>query len=127
MPYRTASENRIERLFHYQPYRAAHVENTICRGVIRFARACEFNDPWDCKPSFHVPDDPGALYELVHFLHRSSQRRDPSLNEGARAIQSERFRQRPNELRRAIEQHSAEMWALMDIACIVLLQSQIVR
>jgi hypothetical protein len=55
--YRSALDNGVVRLFHYQSYRLEFLENTIRNGVVGFGRASEFNDPWDCKPSFHVPED----------------------------------------------------------------------
>lgn len=114
MPFRTAFDNRVRRLFHYQPYRRAYLENTLYRGVVRFARASEFNDPWDCRPLFYVPTDREAIDDLVRFMHRSSQRHDPDTNEETRLALSERFRQYPDELRRALEANAADMWTMLD-------------
>jgi hypothetical protein len=43
--FRTAWENGLERLFHYQRYNGVYLENTIQRRLIRFSRASAFNDP----------------------------------------------------------------------------------
>jgi hypothetical protein len=39
--YRTALDNKIDRLFHYQAYRFEFLESTIRHGLVRFARASE--------------------------------------------------------------------------------------
>jgi hypothetical protein len=59
--YRSALDNGIERLLHYQKYRPEFLENTVKHGIVRFSRASEFNNPWDCKPSFFVPDNEREL------------------------------------------------------------------
>jgi hypothetical protein len=112
--YRTALDNGIERLFHYPRYSRHFLENTIKHGVVRFGRASEFNDPWDCKPSFHVPEDEDGLRRLVEFMQRASEHHTPDVDPAYRKVRTEQYRANPEQLRRDIADASAEMWAQMD-------------
>jgi Protein of unknown function (DUF2971) len=110
----SALENGIDRLFHYQRYNADHLENTIRHRTVRFARASEFNDPWDCKPSFTVPDDDAEVRRLVEFMHSASERHTPEVDPAVRAARAEHYLRNPGELRNDLARGSAEMWAQMD-------------
>jgi hypothetical protein len=112
--YRTAFDNGVTRLFHYQRYRSDNLINTVVNRVIRFGRASGFNDPWDCKPSFHVPDDPAELRKLVEFMRRSSEKHDPSLTAAQRATISENYLKHPTRLRDDMARNNARSWALLD-------------
>src|SRR5215510_711247 len=52
--YRSALDNGVDRLYHYQRFDEEHLENTIVRDLVRFTRPSSFNDPWDCKPVFSL-------------------------------------------------------------------------
>jgi Protein of unknown function (DUF2971) len=112
--YRSALDNGIERLFHYQKYRSEFLEATIKQGIVRFGRASEFNDPWDCKPSFHVPEDECELRRLVDFMQRASERHTPQVDPAYRNARAEQYLANPDQLRRDIADASALMWAQMD-------------
>ena len=112
--YRSALDNGIERLFHYQKYRSEFLENTVKNGVVRFSRASEFNDPWDCKPSFFVPDDGRELERLVEFMQRASERHTPEVDPEFRRARREQYLNKPDQLRRDLVDAAAEMWAQMD-------------
>jgi hypothetical protein len=112
--YRSALDNGLVRLFHYQKYKADFLENTIKHGVVRFGRPSEFNDPWDCKPSFYVPEEECELRRLVDFMQRASERQTPYVDPGYRKARAEQCLANPDQLRRDIADISAEMWAQMD-------------
>jgi hypothetical protein len=105
--YRSALDNGIERLFHYQKYRSEFLEATIKQGIVRFGRASEFNDPWDCKPSFHLPDDECELRRLVDFMQRASERHTPEVDPAYRNARAEQYLARPDQLRRDIADASS--------------------
>ncbi len=113
-PHRTALDNGVDRLFHYQPYNVEHLGNTIQHRLIRFAQASTFNDPWDCKPSFTVPDDEAELRRLVEFMRSASERHTPEVNPDVRAAHVEHYLKNPVQLRKDLAEASAEMWAQMD-------------
>jgi hypothetical protein len=93
--FRSALENRLERLFHYQPYNRVYLENTIQRRLIRFSRASAFNDPWDCKPSFYVPEDEAELERLVTFMQRASEKRTPLVDPVERDARTQFYLKKP--------------------------------
>jgi hypothetical protein len=114
-PYRSALENGVKRLFHYQLYRLKYLENTIRRRIIRFSRASYFNDPWDCKPSFFVPDDRAGLERLVRYMDSASRKRTPdALSDVEREARIRHYLENPSRLRADMLDASKEMWAQMD-------------
>jgi hypothetical protein len=100
--YRTALDNGIDRLFHYQSYKPAFLENTMVHGIVRFARASEFNDPWDCKPSFHVPDEKDRLHRLIDFMYSASERHTPEFDPAKRKAHADHLLNNPEELRKLL-------------------------
>jgi hypothetical protein len=112
--YRTALDNGIERLFHYQSYKTEFLENTIVHGIVRFARASEFNDPWDCKPSFHVPDDKDRLRLLIDFMYSASERHTPEVDPTKRKAHADHLLNHPQELRKLLADTAGQMWTQMD-------------
>jgi hypothetical protein len=112
--YRSALDNGIQRLFHYQKYTPDFLDNTIKNGVVRFGQASKFNDPWDCKPSFHVPEDQSELRALVDFMQRASECHTPHVDPANREAQAEQYLANPHQLRRVIADTSEKMWAQMD-------------
>lgn len=114
--FRSALENGIERLFHYQPYKFEYLENTIRRRLIRFSRASGFNDPWDCKPSFSVPEERNEIERLVHFMHAASVKHTPKrMDQAEREARTKHYLENPSQLRADLASASAEMWAQMDL------------
>src|SRR5262245_50461147 len=112
--YRTALDNKIDRLFHYQKYRLEFLENTIRHGLVRFGRASGFNDPWDCKPSFFVPENDREIRQLVEFMQSASERRTPQVDPAYRKARAEQYLGDPELRRRDVVRLSAEMWDQMD-------------
>jgi len=112
--FRSALENGLSSLFHYQRYNLAYLRNTVERRLVRFGRASEFNDPWDCRPEFFVPENPDRVRRLVDYMQRASEKHTPHVSPGERTAQRERFLRNPGELRAALTAGSAEMWPQMD-------------
>ena len=112
--FRSALENGLLRLFHYQAYNRVYMENTIRHRLIRFGRASSFNDPWDCKPSFHVPDDRAKLERLVRFMYDASTKHSPEMDPADREVRANRYLEDPVALRADLAAASKEMWEQMD-------------
>jgi hypothetical protein len=110
--YRTAWENGISRLFHYQTYKPEFLESTIKSRLVRFGRASDFNDPWDCKPSFFVPDDERELQRLIEYFDRAGKKH--GVDAAARAARMKVWLSNPQQLRDDITANSAAMWAEVD-------------
>lgn len=112
--YRSALDNGLDRLFHYQTYNFEYLENTINKHIIRFSRASGFNDPWDCKPSFFVPDDRDKRRHLVEYMYRASEKHSPKMDPAEREARTKHYLDNPSQLRADLADASAEMWAQMD-------------
>jgi hypothetical protein len=112
--HRSALDNGIDRLFHYQRYNGEHLKATLQNRLIRFAPPGEFNDPWDCKPLFHVPEDEEGVRELVAFMYHASERRTPNFDRDERRSRAEHYHRNPGALRKDLAEGSAEMWAQMN-------------
>ena len=65
--HRTALENKIPTLYHYEKFRAEYPTTTLRRGIIHCSKPANLNDPWDCKPEFdpNALDDPDVLEREV--------------------------------------------------------------
>jgi len=61
--HRTALQNGIPTLYHYEKFNAAYLSTTLRDQVIHCSDPANLNDPWDCKPAFdpHALDDPEVL------------------------------------------------------------------
>src|SRR6516225_7528168 len=113
--YRTAHNNGVDRLYHYQRFDAAHLENTLVRGLVRFARPSSFNDPWDCKPVFSIPQDKDERDALVRWMAAASAKHSPSaLEPDERERRVEELITNPDELRRLMDEAAPEMHRQMD-------------
>jgi hypothetical protein len=66
----TAAMLRVSRLYHYQPYKADWLRQTIQHDVIYFSNPKDFNDPWDCRPRYNEDALNDAVYckRLVDWL-----------------------------------------------------------
>jgi hypothetical protein len=92
MKTKTAAEQRIRSLFHYQsfddPERLARI---LIDQLIYCSNPKDFNDPWDCRPCFSksVLDDPVQYERVLQQLVQSSRKRDPLIpaTEHARRVQ----------------------------------------
>lgn len=113
--FRSALENGLGSLFHYQRYNVDHLRNTVERRLVRFGRASGFNDPWDCKPEFFVPEDPDRVRRLVDYMQRASEKHTPHVSPVEREARRKHFLGNPGELHAALTAGSAEMWAQMDM------------
>jgi hypothetical protein len=49
---RTARQEGIRTLYHYQGSSLDHLRDTLQNGRVRFSNPNNFNDPWDCRPYF---------------------------------------------------------------------------
>jgi hypothetical protein len=61
--HRTALQNGIPNLYHYEKFNPTHLATTLRDKVIHCSNPANLNDPWDCKPAFdpHSLDDPQVL------------------------------------------------------------------
>ena len=71
MPYRTAWEARHKTLYHYEKFGEEWLTETLRSRTLHCSSPLNFNDPWDCKPTFDDrPFDTQAQVDtLVEYLH----------------------------------------------------------
>lgn len=108
---RTALDNGVRHLYHYQPFKEEYLANTLERGVVRFADPSSINDPWDCKPVFSLPETSVEREAVVEFMIAASEKHTPDVDPAERALNAQAFRDDPQSLRRAIEAAAPEMAA----------------
>jgi Protein of unknown function (DUF2971). len=111
---RSALDNNVRRLYHYQSFNEEHLRNTLERGVVKFANPNSFNDPWDCKPTFCVPEDAADREALVRWMAAASAKHYPTLDTAARERRVEELLTNPQLLRSKMAEAAAEMWRQID-------------
>jgi hypothetical protein len=112
--YRTALDNGVDRLYHYQKFNAGHLENTLSNSVVRFSRPSDFNDPWDCEPVFSVPEDKDQRAALVEWMAAASTKHGTAVDPDERARRVEQLIENPHTLRRLMDEAAPEMQKQMD-------------
>ena len=112
--YRTALDNGVDRLYHYQKFNAKHLQNTLVKGLVRFARPSDFNDPWDCKPVFSVPEDEKPREALVQWMAAASEKHGTPLDPDERERRVQKLIADPHRLRRMMDEAGPEMQRQMD-------------
>jgi hypothetical protein len=86
--YETAFTRRVKRLYHYQRYVEAYLESAL-KGIVRFSKPGDFNDPWDCKPWFKVPTDAEARECLLEWFDGVASAQNPDVDATVRAQRKE--------------------------------------
>jgi hypothetical protein len=109
-PYETVIDTRVTRLYRYQRFDEQRLASTM-NGALYFSNPQTFNDPWDCKPWFYVPDDPAERDRLIQWFDQVARKTDPHPDEKLRAQQIEELRRSPEKLRSIIAQTSEAVYA----------------
>lgn len=86
--HRTALQNGIPALYHYEKFNATYLITTLRDQIIHCSDPASLNDPWDCKPAFdpHALDNPEVLeremaWRIPHpakHLWEEQMRTDPT-------------------------------------------------
>ena len=113
-PYRTAFDNGVDRLYHYQKFNPEHLENTLVRDLVRFARPSSFNDPWDCKPVFSIPQDKNEREAMVRYMAAASAKRGTTLDPDEMERRVQELITNPQKFRRLMDKLAPEMHKQMD-------------
>lgn len=50
----TAQQRDIGKLYHYEPFMAEYLEDTLAKNRIHVSNIKNVNDPWDCRPWFDL-------------------------------------------------------------------------
>jgi hypothetical protein len=72
MPFPTAAQRRIAKLYHWQVLDPARLEVILRNNTIYCSRPADFNDPWDCRPFFNdeLLDDPAEVQRCIDWSVR---------------------------------------------------------
>ena len=72
MPFLTAAQRGLERLYHWQVFRPDRLERVLRDNAIYFSRPGDFNDPWDCRPFFNTNllNDPDEVQRHIDWVVR---------------------------------------------------------
>ncbi len=103
----TGAMLKVNRLFHYQQFNADWLRTTLLEEKIWFSNPAAFNDPWDCRPFFYLPDENESdLKEryVEWFCARSAD-----MPEEERALKAKGLREDPAYLKRVVEKFSQLM------------------
>jgi hypothetical protein len=79
----TAAQQRIRRLYHYQPFDLTRLTRTIVERTIYCSNPAHFNDPWDCKPCFSKSflDDTSKYDQIVQWFVDVGRKHNPLVEE----------------------------------------------
>lgn len=70
--FKTAYENRVDRLYNFQRFDAQRLAAILKNGTIYCSNPATFNDPWDCKPWFNtaILDNPDEYTRHVKHAEK---------------------------------------------------------
>lgn len=68
---KTAHQNGIARLYHYEKFNAEYLSTTLQDRKVRWTNTAYLNDPWDCKPWFDARSlqDPNVFEQEMAWFH----------------------------------------------------------
>jgi hypothetical protein len=109
MPFPTARERRIQRLYHWQSFNPQWFEAQLKNNSVYCSNPRDFNDPWDCRPFFNaeILDDPVERKKHIDWAEKVCRKYAPI---GEAQIGDMRKRlQDPIMLKRIVLEHTLEM------------------
>jgi hypothetical protein len=57
------------RFFHYQQFVPSHVTSMLQDSKVKFSQIADFNDPWDSKTRWRMPQNDVEVAALKAYLH----------------------------------------------------------
>src|SRR5258708_1939053 len=112
MKTRTAAEQHIRSLYHYQSFDdPARLARIFTDTTVYCSNPKDFNDPWDCRPCFSktLLDDPAQYERAVQWFVRIGRKRYPTLPDAEHARREQVLRAERARLEWMIDQMTAEM------------------
>jgi len=79
MPFRTAYQNKIPRLYHWQRFDADRFAQQLRNCTVYCSSPRDFNDPWDCRPFFNTDllADPAERQKHIDWAVEICKRHAP--------------------------------------------------
>jgi hypothetical protein len=112
MKTKTAAEQRIRSLYHYQGFDdPARLARILADDTVYCSNPKDFNDPWDCRPCFSKTtlDDPAQYERVVQWFVRIGRKRNPSIPDAEHSRREHVLRTERARLEWMIDQMTAEM------------------
>jgi hypothetical protein len=83
MKTRTAAEQHIRSLFHYQPFDAVRLARIFTENTLYCSNPTDFNDPWDCRPFFSkaILNDAPSYDRIAHWFTQVERKHNHTLPE----------------------------------------------
>jgi len=97
-------------LFHYQPFNEAHVISLLSERTIKLSRPDKFNDPWDCRMRYRVPETVDERNRALAWFEQMHRKQYPCMNEAERAVIMYRHKSTPGALETSISKLGKEMY-----------------
>ncbi|OZY86048.1 hypothetical protein CBP51_03180 [Cellvibrio mixtus] len=87
-----ALEDKIETLYHYQPFDKNHLGLLLSNRTIYCSNPNSFNDPWDCKPWYNtsILDDEVEFQLHVDFIREHARKSSLFSDEAVNGIAGNR-------------------------------------
>lgn len=115
MDSRTAAQNKIPLLYHWQKFDPSRLEQQLRDGTVYCSRPIDFNDPWDCRPFFNTDllADPSERQKhidwAVEICKRDGRMSAPDIDRMRRELQDRAV------LERCVREHiTATQQAVID-------------
>jgi len=100
----------VERLFRYQRYNKNHLIDLLENKRIKLSRPDKFNDPWDCRPHFRVPETISGIKDAIDWFETSHRKQKPEVSEEVRAQLVRGLYAVPSRLGSAFEQLNDQLY-----------------
>ena len=109
---KTAAEQRIRSLYHYQAFDdPARLARILTDNTVYCSNPKDFNDPWDCRPCFSKTqlDDPSQYERAVEWFVRIGRKRNPEIPEAEHARRAQVLRAERARLEWMIDQMTTDI------------------
>lgn len=106
----------VKQLYHYQPANIDWLRRTISENTVHCPSSQDFNDPWDCRPSFNL-DCTAARERLIAYVDKAYRKWFPGKSEDEYRQRICQFRNDPN-LQRAVTEISGAIGEQYRVYCL---------
>ena len=112
---RTAVQNNVRKLYHYEKFNQAYLTTTLSAHKVHCSDPAALNDPWDCRPWFdeNALEEPGVLEDFIQWIF-SFAPTSPVSEVEVRATQAE-MRRNPEYRRGILNRFSANFLKMVPV------------
>lgn len=107
--------NYLYRYMRYDPNKTSHIEDLLINRNLYHASPNQFNDPFECKPHFRLPESSEKLNVIALRLYEISLKYGMNKEDAHRI--SSNYIDNPNLLRSVISQSAKDTYGNLKICC----------